>query len=209
MRQRMLKSFRIVGLVPVILLGTGWGWSADLGKAIEFYRAKQYEQAEKELRAVLEEEPENVEAQYHLGLTLLELQKYVEAEQVLQKVASKAPRPEEVQIALTRTYLGLNQLEKAQKELEEAARIKPGHPGVPLYRGVLLIYRKDYAGAVKELDKAISLDPGQAYAHYYAGLAYSNLKRPDRMVNHFQTFLKLAPDAPEAEKVKAVLRSVR
>ena len=53
------------------------------------------------------------------------------------------------------------------------------------------------------------MNPENPYAHYYAGLAYNQIKRPDKMLEHFRTFLKLAPEAPEAPKVRALLRGIR
>jgi hypothetical protein len=34
-------------------------------------------------------------------------------------------------------------------------------------------------------------------------------KRPDRMANHFEQFLKLAPEAPERPEVIQIMRTVR
>lgn len=46
--------------------------------------------------------------------------------------------------------------------------------------------------------RATQIDPTFAYAHYYAGLAYSKVRRADRMAAHFEVFLKLVPKAPNA-----------
>ena len=37
----------------------------------------------------------------------------------------------------------------------------------------------------------------------------NGLRRPDKMLTHFQLFLKMKPDAPEARKVRAVLKTAR
>ena len=42
------------------------------------------------------------------------------------------------------------------------------------------------------------------YFYYYAGLAYSNTKRPDKMVDSFNNFLRLEPKAPEAAGVRHI-----
>ena len=52
------------------------------------------------------------------------------------------------------------------------------------------------------------LDPTWAYAHYYAGLAYSKVKRVDLTERHFQAFLRLAPQAPERPGVQSILRTL-
>jgi tetratricopeptide (TPR) repeat protein len=105
--------------------------------------------------------------------------------------------------------MGQEQLDEAQAALDEAQQIKPDNPEVHYYRGILAGHRKDYNAAVAAFEKALELKPDHVYAHYHAGLAYNILKRPDKMLEHFHAFLKLAPDAPEAPKVKTVLQTGR
>jgi lipoprotein NlpI len=93
--------------------------------------------------------------------------------------------------------------------LDEAQAVNPDNAEVYYYRGVLAAHRKDYKAAAESLERAVKLEPDHAYAHYHAGLAYNLLKRPDKMLEHFQAFLKLAPDAPEAQKIRTVVRSAR
>jgi tetratricopeptide (TPR) repeat protein len=75
-------------------------------------------------------------------------------------------------------------------------------------RGLALYARQDMAGSAAAFDKASQLDPTWAYAHYYAGLAYSKAKRVDLTASHFDTFLKLAPQAPERGEVQAIMRTL-
>lgn len=75
-------------------------------------------------------------------------------------------------------------------------------------RGVELLREQKYKEAAQALDQAIRADPKDAYAHYYLGMANSRLKKKDLMVKHFQIFLELAPEAPEAERVRSLLKSL-
>jgi tetratricopeptide (TPR) repeat protein len=76
-------------------------------------------------------------------------------------------------------------------------------------RGLANALLRDYAASAADLETSIRLDPSNAKAHYYAGLAYNALKRPDMMVSHFQTYLTMEPEGPESDRVRSVLRSVR
>jgi len=75
-------------------------------------------------------------------------------------------------------------------------------------QGLALSLRQDMAGASAAFQKAADLDPGWAYAHYYAGLTYAKVKRADLTAAHFQTFLRLAPDAPEKPEVQSILKTL-
>jgi len=75
-------------------------------------------------------------------------------------------------------------------------------------QGMALSANQDFGAAAVAFQKATDLDPNWAYAHYYAGLAYSKVKRIDLTAQHFQTFLRLAPQAPERAQVQATLRTL-
>ena len=111
-------------------------------------------------------------------------------------------------------------LDGAHSESQAAVdRTQPGPDGAPppmpvaLYAryqlGVVLAQRQDMENAANLFQQAISLDPSFAYAHYYAGMAASRLNRPDQVAGHFQTFLQLAPNAPERGPVESMMRTIQ
>lgn len=69
--------------------------------------------------------------------------------------------------------------------------------------------RGDFTSAVQAFERAIEGRPRFAYAHYQAGLAYDRISRADQMATRFETFLRLAPDAPEVPAVEGILRTIR
>jgi tetratricopeptide (TPR) repeat protein len=78
-----------------------------------------------------------------------------------------------------------------------------------LQLGLVRVRLEDWAGAAPAFERAASLNPTFAYAHYYAGLAYSRVQRPDQVAMHFEVFLKLAPNAPERGAVTSIMRTLR
>lgn len=67
----------------------------------------------------------------------------------------------------------------------------------------------DWGTAIAGFTKAVELKPDFAYAHYYAGLAYQRQRQLPKTAEHFDAFLRLAPDAPERSAVAAVLRTIK
>jgi hypothetical protein len=53
------------------------------------------------------------------------------------------------------------------------------------------------------------MKPDFAYAHYYAALAYQRQRQLPKTAEHFDAFLRLAPDAPERSAVIAILRTIK
>jgi protein O-GlcNAc transferase len=183
--------------------------AADLERGVSLYGQKNYAEAEKALREVVSAEPENSRALQYLGLTLIESQKPAEAVDVLTKAAAAAPSSDAIQVALGRAYLAQKDFDKADAALKRAREINADNPDLPYNLGMVELQRKNYGAAAQDFEKVLVRDPNNAYAHYYAGLAYNGLKQPDKMTSHFEHFLKLAPDAPEAAKVRSATRMAR
>jgi tetratricopeptide (TPR) repeat protein len=222
MLRKLIVSTMFLAFLQFTALESILGKTVQEG--IQYYNAKKYQEAETALRDVLRAEPNNAQAHYTLGLTLLELQRFAEAADEFNRADkltppsnqirmvkgdNSAPRRDDIKIGLARAYMGQKQFDKGRMALDEAQRIRSDSPDVYYYRGMLNSQQGDYAAAASDFESAIKLNPKNAYAYYYAGLAYNKLKRPDKMVQHFETFLKLAPNAPEAGKVRALLSSIR
>jgi len=97
---------------------------------------------------------------------------------------------------------------EALREADRAVAANGSLPEAQYQRGLALSASQNMADAAAAFDKAADLDPSWAYAHYYAGIAYSKMKRSDLTASHFQTFLKLAPQAPERGEVQSILRTL-
>lgn len=185
------------------------GAAADLNHGLEKFRSRDYAAAEKELRAVVGDDPQNTEALRVLGLALVRQGKGEEALPVLEKAAAASPDSADVQLAQAAAFAAEKQYDKASELVDAAASKQSDHAELPYYRGMLSVLKKQYKDAVPQLETAIKHDAENAYAYYYAGLAYSNTKRPDKMVESFNNFLRLEPKAPEAAKVRSFLKSSR
>ena len=83
------------------------------------------------------------------------------------------------------------------------------NPYVQFELGLAHTTRGDFAAAAMAFDACADTSPRFAYAYYHAGLAYERLNRPDLTVARFETFQRLAPEAPERAQVDSILRTVR
>lgn len=63
--------------------------------------------------------------------------------------------------------------------------------------------------ALELLKQAYSFKPDHAYVNYLLGYLYVNKQIIDEAIKHFETFLQLEPDAPNAAKVKDVLKKLK
>ncbi len=84
-----------------------------------------------------------------------------------------------------------------------------GNPFAHYQLGLAASKAGDWGGAVQGFTKALELKPDFAYAHYYAALAYQRQRQLSKTAEHFDAFLRLAPEAPERSAVVAILRTIK
>jgi tetratricopeptide (TPR) repeat protein len=84
-----------------------------------------------------------------------------------------------------------------------------GNPFAQYQLGLASAKANDWGTAVAGFTRAVELKPDFAYAHYYAGLAHQRQRQLSKTAEHFDAFLRLAPDAPERSAVLAILRTIK
>jgi tetratricopeptide (TPR) repeat protein len=189
---RLMRGVFLAGLGVLALL-------ADTDRGVELYNQGKFADAQAELAKVVQSAPDDARARRYLGLSLVEQHKPDEAREHLLKAEELDPSGDN-KLALARMYVEQKKLDKADELLKDASGEEADY-----VRGLLQFQRNQNKDAAASLEKYLQDHPGSPYAHYYAGLAYNALKRPDKMLTHFEAFLKIKPDAPEARKVRAVL----
>ena len=226
---RILRHF----LVLTIATAAGLN-AASLQEVRQLRSAGNLDAAYSMVQEVLANEPESAPAHYEMGGILIDRKDFAGAEQEFARVEelgrmglaligqgrvrlAQERAPEAKQLfdrAQEQTPPAaelLNQIETAGSEEAKAAARAEADNVADLYygRGLTNAQLRDYAAAAADLDTSLKQDPANAKAHYYAGLAYNALKRPDRMVSHFQTYLTMEPNSPESARVRSVLGGVR
>lgn len=196
-------------MMKTLLLTAVAAMSLSASRGTDLYAANQFSAAEGPLREETAAEPENFRAWYCLGMTQLRLNKIGEAEESLRKAASLNPDSVDPPLGLAESAAREKKFDEANHFVEEAHKIDKDSANLAYVRGVIKAGQGDFKGAVADLEESIGKDDKNAYAHYYAGLSYNSLKRPDKMIDHFQKFMQLAGKAPEAARVQSILRTSR
>jgi tetratricopeptide (TPR) repeat protein len=179
-------------------------FAQDASEVRRLFEAGQYQQAIQTADAGASPEALFTAAQSH--------QKLGAAEEARGTYARLAERPEDDPwhfVGLSGQQLLDNQTDAALESAQHAAAMAGHLPEVHYQVGLVLAKRQDWRGAADAFERAAELNPASAYAHYYGGLMQYRAGRPDRMANHFEQFLKLAPEAPERPEVLQIMRTVR
>jgi tetratricopeptide (TPR) repeat protein len=147
---------------------------------VEYVKIQQYEPARATLTKALEVNPNGASSHYALGVSQFYLQKLPEAIESLRRSLRLAP--ESSNAALAHFYLGL-----AYWNLAKPVDAEPH-------------MKKAYQLGGNSIPPDI---------HMHLAKYYSDNKRYKEAADELELFIKLAPDARDAEKIKAIIKQLR
>ena len=187
----------------VSVLALPWAAHAQ-GRAQQLFEAGQDEAA----LAAAAEVPGDPAGAYLAGQVRLRMNQPAEAAQEFQRVAGQAD-PAWQAVGQSATALAGGDLPAALDAGTRAVATAPGSFHANYQLGLVKAKMNDWAGAANAFGQAANINPTFAYAHYYAGIANSRIKRADLTAEHLDRFLKLAPMAPERPAVDSLMRTLR
>jgi tetratricopeptide (TPR) repeat protein len=190
-----------VGVLLLLLSATPSGAQqsdADVlvAQAILAYEDKRYDEALGLLREALAQDPDNLDALYYTGLTLLAQQKPEEAVRPLEQARRRAPGDLALLYQLGVAYFASKDYDRAEGPLTEVFRAQPRTDGVGYYLGFIRYRKRDYTGALEALRAGTASDPDiQQLSRFYAGLALAALGQREEAAREVQEALRLQPSS--------------
>ena len=160
-------------------------------------------------QAVVEKTPAEAppDAQYRLGLAHRKLNQNDQAKEGFNRLAGAgeawAAVGESANLLIDGNLDGA--LEAARKGVAAGGELAQAHYQL----GLVLDARNENPDAANAFARAAELQPQMAYAHYMAGMSFYKAKRVDKMANYFDSFLKLAPMAPERPAVQSIMKTLK
>jgi tetratricopeptide (TPR) repeat protein len=184
-----------------------------VAQAILAYDARRYDEALSLLKEALAQDPNNVEALYYSGLTLMAQQKTDQAVEVLERAKARAPRDLSILFLLGVAYFALERYDQAEAPLTQVLNERPQTEGVGYYVGLIRYRKKDYQGALKAFRAETSQNPNiQQLVRFYSGLTLAILGLPEQAVAEVDAALKFQTGSAltgPAERLRDTLATAR
>jgi tetratricopeptide (TPR) repeat protein len=147
---------------------------------------------------------------YKQGVAQFEDKQYDAAEATFrQMLDAEAPTASNGYAGLARVEIAKKAYDDALEHAKKAVELNGDNADAHYALGLAYAYKQDYKNSATSLEKALALNPDNAYAHYQLGLMQYRLKRYDQTIIHFDKFIEMMPNAPEAAQVKSILKSVK
>jgi tetratricopeptide (TPR) repeat protein len=179
-------------------------------KGMELAKAGDSLRAIDNLKAALSLYPKFPLALNELGVQYLRLRQANKAVEPLRSALRLSPDAFTPKLNLGIALLETRQFAEAETQLREALRNNPSIPTAHMYLGLTLAGLQNGAEAEKELRQAIDLSGNQlGLAHYYLGGLYWQRRDYHHAADELETYLRLAPNAQEAERVRATIKELR
>jgi len=178
-------------------------------KALEFSKADNSAQAIDNLKAAISLYPKFPLALNELGVQYLKSGQASRAVEPLRSATKLSPDSSTPKLNLGIAFLETQQYRDAEAQLRESLRIV-ATPTAHMYLGLTLYRLQDTTDAEKELKTAIESGGNQIpIAHYYLGGLYWQMRKYGSAADELETYLRLMPNAPGAERVRETIKQLR
>lgn len=171
-----------VCLIIVVLAAATFAARTRLGgpasrffSSIELIRGDRFDEAIKELNAILEENPEQTGVNYYLGLALHAKERYREAIEAYLKALPEMEKDVTIHVYLGVAYIKVEQLDQAEASFRRALAIDPDYGLAYANLGWIYYLRGNYRQCILFSERAIALDPEASPARYNIAICYLRL----------------------------------
>ena len=182
---------------------------AAFAQGAELSNAGKYDEAIAKFNEVIAQVPKCTECYVNIGAVHARKQDWAKAEEAYKKALEINPDAVDAYNGMANVYNAQKKFKEAQAMNAEAikrggAAPASGGNAENLYnQGVIAWNANDFPKAQELFAAAIKADDKHAEAHFMLGQAYLNLGKLAEAAKEFETYTKIAPDGPNAEKAKS------
>ena len=169
----------------------------------KYRKQKKFNQAVNELDRAIQLYPEYFQAITEKGYVLVNTGQFQEALTEFNKALQLHSSYEPALSGAGFCLLSTGKHEQAIVALEQALHIDPTHTQNLLFLGIANVVLSRWSKAQEALEQALKRDPeGMTSAHLYLANALAGQELYSRAVDELHTYLKLIPNAPNADHLR-------
>jgi len=144
------------------------------------------------LREILEQAPGHPEANYRLGIALVQLREVNSAIWPLERAAESTELAAPANLALVSLYLGVKDFDRALAAVDRVLELHPDHRVALSYRYKVNLDAKRREDALADLDRLLEFDPDDAELVYARAVTLGELGRFEESEAAHRRFMEVA-----------------
>lgn len=177
-------------------------------KAQEHLKRKELKEAREILEEILQEDPDNGDALYNLGMIYTELDNPEKAVKTLQRCVESGHDTANVYVALGYAYSKLGNQNKAKELFLSALELEPDNPYALRNLGALYGKEANYESAVRYLERSFSFNPSDVNTAYGLGMCYFNLGDLANADRFLRKSIEIDDSSPVSQMSKDLLSEI-
>lgn len=179
-------------------------------KALDAARNNEPAKAVELLKAAVAAHQDFPLALTEMGMLYMKLKEPSKAVEVLREANRLSPDDYPTLFTYAIALHDSQKFSEAETQFRKAAQKNATAPLPHYYLGIILIRRRELEEAERELKTAVEVGGDQVpYAHKYLGGLYWNRHEYKLAADELETYLKLVPDAPDAQRLRASIKEFR
>ena len=165
-----------------------------INQAITAHKEGRLEEAEQLYRAILKNQPTNLDVNNNLGVLLCALGRFDEAEASYRKAIELKPDYVQAHSNLSNALKELGRFDEAETSCRKAIELKPDYVQAHNNLGIILYDLNKFDEAEASYRKAIELKPDYVEANYNLGSTLNELGRFDEAEVSYRKAIEFKPD---------------
>ena len=179
-------------------------------KALQSSQKNDTKKAIEHLNKAIEYHPQFALALNELGVQYLKLAQPDKAAEALQSAVKIMPDEFSPRLNYGIALLNQKKFTEAEEQLRFALKKNDKAATAHMYLGIVLMSQQKLDDAEKELLLAVNSNSSEVnMAHRYLGGVYWGKRDYKRAADELETYLKLFPKAPDAERTRATIKELR
>ncbi len=180
-----------------------------INKGNKLFEEKKYEEAIKLFEELIKAKPELKMINQNIGNCYFAMEKYEKAIEYYKKALKEKGDNTEMYIAIGNAYINMKNNEKALEWYKKADTSKIKDFNVLYNIGVIFYNNFNYKKAVEFFKMAVDHNAEFADGWYQLGMTFVALNKTKEAIDALNTFLKLAPNSPNAQTAKAIIAAFK
>ena len=206
---RPLKRAGVVAVVALAVAASGFAvrqWRSApfrMGRALEAASQNTPDRVVAQLKEIVRQQPNSVQAHFALAQTYFGEEKFSEAEAEFKRVLQLQPQHAAARFELGMVYVSERRLDDANSAFAQLVAQDANDPNGHLGMGLVLAAEGNQQEAIGEYKNAIRLNPQISGAQYELGRSYMKLKMYDEAIAAYLKERENMGDDPDIETALA------